>query len=197
MVMTLNKKVPFLYHLGRVLLTPIFKIYYNPVVIGKENLNVSGSMLVVGNHKHFLDQFLTIISTRRGIHYMAKKEYFDDKKVSWFFKGTGCIPVDRSRKDKNCVDLALSVLNDGGAVGLFPEGTRNRTSKLLLPFKFGTVSMAKKTNSYIVPFAITGEYGFRSKPTIRYGKPFLVGDMILSEANDYLYNEVKRLLLMK
>lgn len=195
--MMMNKKVPFLYHFGRFLLTPVFKVYYNPVVIGKENLNVSGSMLVVGNHKHFLDQFLTIISTRRGIHYMAKKEYFDDKKVSWFFKGTGCIPVDRSRKDKNCVKLAISVLNDGGAVGLFPEGTRNRTSKLLLPFKFGTVSMAKKTNSYIVPFAITGEYGFRSKPTIRYGKPFLVGDMSLAEANDYLYNEVKRLLLMK
>ena len=128
----MNKKVPFLYHFGRVLLTPVFKIYYNPVVIGKENLNVSGSMLVAGNHKHFLDQFLTIISTRRGIHYMTKKEYFDDKKVSWFFKGTGCIPVDRSCKDKNCVDLALSVLKDDGAVGLFPEGTRNRTSKLFL-----------------------------------------------------------------
>lgn len=192
--MMMNKKLPLLYHIGRIILTPIFKLYYNPVIINKEYLNVKGPMLVVGNHKHFLDQFLTIISTKKGIHYMAKKEYFDNKKVAWFFKKSGCITVDRSKKDKNCVNLALSVLNDGGSVGLFPEGTRNKTQELLLPFKFGTVSMAKKTDSYIVPFAIIGEFKFRSKITIKYGKPFKVGNLSLEEANNLLYNKVKNLL---
>ena len=88
---------------------------------------------------------------------MAKREYFDDKKVAWFFKGTGCISVDRSKKDEHATDLALSVLKDGGAIGLFPEGTRNKTESFLLPFKFGAVSMAKKTDSYLVPFGITGD----------------------------------------
>ncbi len=191
----MNKKVPFLYKFGKLILGPIFKWYYHPTIIGAENIPKSGSILIVGNHKHLYDQCLTIIATKRGIHYMAKKEYFDDKKVAWFFKGTGCISVDRSKKDENSKALALSVLKDGGAVGLFPEGTRNKTNEFLLPFKFGAVSMAEKTDSYLVPFGITGDYVFRSKNlVIRYGKPFKVGDMKLEEANQLLHDEVEALM---
>ena len=87
----------------------------------------------------------------------------------------GCIPVDRSKKDDNATSKALEVLNQGFALGLFPEGTRNKTKEFLLPFKFGAVSMAKKTNATIVPFGITGDYKFRSKNlTIRFGKPYKV-----------------------
>ena len=191
----LNRKVPFLYKFGRFLLGPIFKLYYNPKIIGKENILKKGSIIIAGNHKHLYDQCLTIIATRRGIHYMAKKEYFDDKKVSWFFKRTGCISVDRQNKDECAKKLAAEVLNDGGAIGIFPEGTRNKTNKSLLPFKFGAVSLASKTNSLIVPFGITGDYKFRSKNlTIRYGKPFKVGNMTLEEANDKLYKTVEKLM---
>ncbi len=191
----MNKKVPFLYKFGKIILGPIFKWYYHPTIIGAENIPSTGSILIVGNHKHLYDQCLTIIATRRGIHYMAKKEYFDDKKVAWFFKGTGCISVDRSKKDEHSKELALSVLKDGGAVGLFPEGTRNKTEEFLLPFKFGAVSMASKTDSYLVPFGITGDYVFRSKNlVIRYGKPFKVGEMTLEEANQYLHDEVEALM---
>ena len=126
---------------------------------------------------------------------MAKKEYFDNKKVAWFFKGTGCISVDRSKKDEQSKELALSVLKDGGAVGLFPEGTRNKTKAFLLPFKFGAVSMAQKTDAYLVPFGITGDYVFRSKNLIiRYGKPFKITDMTIEEANELLYHEVETLM---
>ncbi len=191
----MNKKIPILYKIGKLILGPIFKLYYNPVIIGKENIPKEGAILIAGNHKHLYDQCLTIIATKRGIHYMAKKEYFDNKKVAWFFKKTGCIPVDRSKKDDKAVTAALSVLKDAGAIGLFPEGTRNKTEKFLLPFKYGAVSMAKKTNAYIVPFGITGDYKFRSKNLkIRYGKPFKVGEMDLQEANEKLYNEVKNLM---
>lgn len=193
--MILNSKVPFLYKFGRFILGPIFKFYYNPKIIGKENIPKEGSILIVGNHKHLYDQCLTIIATKRGIHYMAKKEYFDDKKVAWFFKGTGCISVDRSKKDDKATSLALDVLKDNGAVGLFPEGTRNKTNEFLLPFKFGAVSMASKVDAYLVPFGITGDYKFRSKNlTIRYGIPFKVGSMNLETANNKLYNEVKKLM---
>ena len=191
----MNRKIPFLYKLGRFILGPIFKLYYNPKIINKEFIPKDGAILIAGNHKHLYDQCLTIIATKRGIHYMAKKEYFDNKKLAWFFKGTGCISVDRSKKDPHAVDLALSVLKDDGAIGLFPEGTRNRTNEFLLPFKFGAVSMASKTNALIVPFGITGDYKFRSKNlTIRYGKPFKIGDMSLEEANNKLYKEVERLM---
>lgn len=185
--------------IGYSLLTPImrvlFKLYYNPKIINKEVIPKEGPILIVGNHKHIYDQCLTIMATKRVIHYMAKKEYFDGK-MAWFFKLVGCIPVDRSIKDHNATDKALKVLNSGGAIGLFPEGTRNKTKDVfLLPFKFGTVSMAKKTNATIIPFGLTGDYKFRSKNlTIRYGTPFKVGDMDLEDANKKLYEEVERLM---
>lgn len=185
--------------IGYSLLTPImrvlFKLYYNPKIINKEVIPKEGPILIVGNHKHIYDQCLTIMATKRVIHYMAKKEYFDGK-MAWFFKLVGCISVDRSIKDHNATDKALEVLNSGGAIGLFPEGTRNKTKNVfLLPFKFGTVSMAKKTNATIIPFGLTGDYKFRSKNlTIRYGTPFKVGDMDLEDANKKLYEEVERLM---
>lgn len=161
---------------GYKLLTPlmrlIFKLYYNPQLINKKVIPKKGPILIVGNHKHVYDQCLTIMATKRVIHYMAKKEYFEGK-LAWLFKLVGCISVDRSIKDEVAKNKAISILNKNGAVGLFPEGTRNKTDKLLLPFKFGAVSMAKKTNALIVPFAITGDYKFRSKNLkIRYGEPF-------------------------
>ena len=191
----MNSKAPLLYKISRVVLGPIFKWYYNPTIVNKEYIPKEGSIVIAGNHKHLFDQCLTIIATKRPIHYMAKKEYFDNKKVAWFFKGTGCISVDRKNKDPKAKQAALDVLNDSGAIGIFPEGTRNKTKELLLPFKFGAVSLAQKTNSYIVPFAITGDYKFRSKNLkITYGKPFKITDMTLEEANDKLYKIVEKLL---
>ena len=184
---------------GYRLLTPLmrilFRLYYNPKIINKDVIPKDGSVLIVGNHKHLFDQCLTIMATKRIIHYMAKKEYFDGK-MAWFFKFVGCISVNRSIKDNEAVNKAIDILNNGGAIGLFPEGTRNKTKdKLLLDFKYGTVSMAKKTNSLIVPFGITGDYKFRSKNlTIKYGKPFYVDDMDLESANKRLYKEVERLI---
>lgn len=167
---------------GYILLTPImrvlFRIYYNPIIINKEYIPKDGSIVIACNHKHLFDQCLTIMATKRPINYMAKKEYFDGI-FSWFFKFVGCIPVDRSKKDENAKKTAIDVLKNGGAIGIFPEGTRNRfKDKVLLDFKFGAVSMAKKTDSLIVPCAVTGDYKFRSKNLIvQYGRPFKVQDL--------------------
>lgn len=188
-------KMPFLYRIGRFVLGPFFKWYYNPTIIGKENIPKEGAILIVGNHKHLYDQCLSIISTKRFIKYMAKREYFDNKKTRWFFKSVGCISVDRSVHDGKAKGEAIETLKNGGAIGLFPEGTRNKTKEFLLPFKYGAVSMAKKTDAYLVPFGITGDYVFKGKNlVIKYGKPFKVTDMELDEANNLLYETVKKLM---
>ena len=188
-------KIPILYRVGRFILGPFFKWYYNPTIIGKENIPKDGAILIVGNHKHLYDQCLSIVSTKRFIKYMAKREYFDNKKTRWFFKAVGCISVDRSVHDGKAKEEAIETLKNGGAIGLFPEGTRNKTNEFLLPFKFGAVSMAKKTDAYLVPFGITGDYVFRSKNlVIKYGKPFKVTDMDLEKANNLLYQKVKKLM---
>lgn len=252
------------------ILSPIYKFWYRPKIIGKENILEECSIILAGNHIHIMDQCNVIISTKRNIHYMAKKEYFDNKKVAWFFKLAGCIPVDRNNKDEKAKEKAIEVLENNHALGIFPEGTRNglkeekikkiykkyffemsyksfykkmkknKTSfvlyleellkngviteldylnnifdvdkylkelissgiitiddyydHILLPLKYGTVSLAQKTNAYIIPYAISGDYKFRSKNlTIKIGVPFKVEDD-LEEANKRLDNEIKNLL---
>ena len=171
-----------------------FKLWYNPKIIGVSNIPKTGAVIICANHKHIMDQCPILISTKRMVHYMAKKEYFDGK-FAWFFKMAGCISVNRSIKDTEASNRALELLKSGYAVGLFPEGTRNRTKEKLLPFKFGAVSMAKKTDAYLLPVGITGEYRFRSKDlTIRIGKPFKITGMNLEDANELLKNKILELI---
>lgn len=168
-----------------------FRFWYPFKTENKKVIPKDGPILLCGNHIHLMDQCLAILSTNRPVHYMAKIEYFTNPKTRWFFKLAGCIPVNRQIKDENAKSAALDVLNKGLALGIFPEGTRNKTNELLQPFKFGAVSMAKKTNATIVPFAITGDYKFRTKNLkVTFGKPFKVGELDLEEANEKLYNEI-------
>lgn len=194
----MSKKSPEDREIGYKLFMPfmrtVFKLYYNPKIIGKENIPKDGAIVIAGNHKHILDQCLTIIATKRMIHYMAKKEYFEGK-FARFFAAMGCIPVDRQNTDIKSVKSAMRVLKKNGAIGIFPEGTRNRTDAFLLEFKPGAANLAKKTDAYIVPFGLTGDYKFRSKNlTVRYGKPFKADGMTADEANEKLYREVERLM---
>jgi 1-acyl-sn-glycerol-3-phosphate acyltransferase len=108
-----KKEINWPYKFFSPLLRLIFKIKYNPIIINKEVIPKEGPILIVSNHKHIFDQCFTIMATKRVIHYMAKKEYFDDKKVAWFFKLAGCIPVNREIHDEDAKERALNVLRDG------------------------------------------------------------------------------------
>ena len=189
--------------LGYKLLKPFVKMYYilkfHPTIIGKENIPKSGPIVICGNHKHVHDQYNILIVTPRVVHYMAKDEYFKGPHA-WFYKLGGCISVDRSIHDEKAKSEAMKVLESGGALGIFPEGTRNKTLGTidevdLLPFKYGAVSLAKKTNALIVPFGISGEYtGKKGNLVTRIGKPFSVSDMDLEEANSVLREKILKLM---
>ncbi|MBQ3297763.1 MAG: 1-acyl-sn-glycerol-3-phosphate acyltransferase [Bacilli bacterium] len=124
-----NQNMP-VYKIAKPILGFIYKLWYNPTIIGKDNIPTKGSFLIVGNHVHLMDQCNVIIATKRHIHYLAKMEYFDPNsgvgKFAWFFRGSGCIPVNRTTKDTEATDMALEILNNNHALGLFPEGTRNK-----------------------------------------------------------------------
>ena len=188
-------KEPILYRIVRPIIKILFNFIFKPTYIGLENIPKECKCILVGNHTSNLDCLLLISSTKRTIHFLAKDSLIKGfKKI--FFQNMGIIPVNRKIHDKNALNSAIDILNENKVIGIFPEGTINKTKDIfLLPFKFGTVSMAKKTNATIVPFGLTGNYKFRSKNlTIRYGTPFKVGDMSLEEANDKLYKEVEKLM---
>jgi len=178
----------------------IFKLHYRPQIVNKEVIPKEGPIIITCNHKHVMDQCPIIMSTKRVLHYMAKKEYFDKQYPeghnAWFFKMFGCIPVDRSIHDDSATETALDILEHGGSIGIFPEGTRNKTyDQVFLPLKYGAISMAYKTKATIVPAVITGDYVKHSKNLmLRFGKPFKVESHDYDVYKDKLEKEMNKLL---
>lgn len=65
----------------------------------------------------------------------------------------------------------------------------------MLPFKPGAIELTQRTNAYIVPFGITGEYKFRSKNLkIEFGQPFKIDNITLQEANLKLFKEIEMII---
>ncbi len=182
------------YRLLAPILLAVFSLYYSPKVFGKGNIPQKGAIVVCSNHKHVLDQCLAALATHRPINYMAKSEYFKGS-FAWFFKLTGCICVNRNGHDEDAKASANAVLSNSGALGIFPEGTRNKTDDLLGEFKFGAASLACKNEAMMVPVAVTGEYKFRSKTLCsRIGKPFSTKGMTVEQANARLHSEIVKLI---
>ena len=186
----------FLYKLFRGIFLPVFKFVYRPTIINKEYIPNEGSAIIAGNHKHALDPIFVDICTKRMVFTLAKKELHDGI-FGFFFRAVGTIPVDlHSATNKKASNTAVSKLNEGNLINLSPEAKRNYTNELLLPFKYGAVSMAKKTNSVIIPYSITGEYRLFSKNLkIAFGNPLDVTNLEFEKANEALYDSIKKLLV--
>ena len=184
-----------LYRIVRTLGYPIFLLLYRPEFEGRSNIPKSGSVILAGNHTNNLDAAIMLAGPKRVVHMLAKKELFKSKISNAFFRSMGCIPVDRKIHDENAKNEAIEVLKNNEVIGIFPEGTVNRTNDIILPFKYGTVSFAKKTGAYIVPFTITGKYKlFRRSIKITYGKPYKVIDDLEIE-NKKLMNIITKMLI--
>lgn len=151
-----------------------------PKYEGCENIPTKGAFIFAGNHTSMMDAAMIVSTPHRIIHTLSKKELFKGKIISAFFRSMACIPVDRKSHDENAKKEVIDMLKEGHVVGIFPEGTINRTigtkdEVSLLPFKKGAVTFAYKTNVPIVPFAIIGKYRiFRKGLKVRYGKPYYV-----------------------
>ena len=172
----------------------LIKLLFHPKVIGLENIPKTGRIVLAGNHTKFLDPVMLVGVVKRPIHFLAKKELFDGV-LCFLVKGMGCVPVNRKIHDKNALSSAIDYLNKDLCVGIFPEGTINRTTdKVILPFKIGAVKMSSETNSEIVPFVITGKYRIIGKSVrLEFLKPIKVSEN-LDESNEILMNIIENKL---
>lgn len=188
------KENKILYKTLKVICKIILKIVYRPKVIGTENIPEKGAIIFAGNHKHAFDPVLVITNTKRTVHYMAKESLFKGLH-GLILKSIGIIKVYRTKSNPTAVIEAVKVLENDGTVGIFPEGTRNRTNQELLKFRHGAVAIAKQANAQIIPFAIRGEYQiFKKGLSIEFGKPVDITQMETEEANNYIRNQVLELL---
>ena len=177
-------KDPLLYKIVRPIGKVLFKIVYRPKVIGSEFIPKNGRIIIAGNHKNNLDCMMLLISTKRCVHFLAKDELFKGK-MGWFFKAIGLIPVNRKTKDGKALKEATGYLENDKVIGIFPEGTHNKSNDVILPFKIGAVKMSKDADSQIVPFVIKGEYKkFRKGVRIIFFEPFKAKSNDLDKENE-------------
>lgn len=163
----------------------IFKILYRPTIVGIENIPKDGGCVLAGNHTKWLDPVMLVAISKRQVHFLAKEELFHGI-TKPIVKGMGAISVNRKIHDKNVLINACGELKNGSCVGVFPEGTINRTDDIIMPFKIGAVKMSADTDSYLVPFVITGEYKlFRKGIKIEFLKKMKIGKNLEKE-NDKL-----------
>ena len=188
------KENKLLYKILKIIYSTLLKALYRPTAIGIENIPEEGPIIFAGNHRHAFDPVVVMSYTKRIVHYMAKESLFKGLH-GFLFKQIGIIKIYRTKNNPRAIEEAEEILKMCGTIGIYPEGTRNKTDEELLKFKHGAVVIAKQSGSKIVPFAIKGGYKlFRKSLKIEFGKPVDVSNMEIDEANDYIRNEVLNLL---
>ena len=169
-----------LYLLARAILTPALLIWLRLSRTGREHLRgIKGGLIVASNHRSFLDPFVIGVTLpwRRPMQYVAKVELFERRWQGWVLSRVGAFPIRRGQSDDTAMETARLVLERGGTVCIFPEGTRIRSGSLATP-KRGVGRLALETGASVSPFAVHGSEhvrrGWRIRPRkvkLRVGRP--------------------------
>ncbi len=151
--------------------------------VGLENVPREGGVLMVSNHLSSADPpLLAAVLYPRWPKYMAKIELFQKPFFGYLFALSGAFPVKRFEADLGALHEAESQLERGEILGMFPEGHRSDSGALIEAHP-GTAYIALRTQTTIVPVAITGSERFRrgwrvllQRPRVRvvFGKPFRI-----------------------
>lgn len=142
------------YDLAKVTVRTIAHVLWRARVFGAENVPAEGPLIVACNHLSYLDPPLMGCLCPRRISYMAKKELFEVPVLGAVIRGLGAYAVDRKGSATSAIRRSLQVLEAGGAVGIFPEGTRNRGGDVQP--QTGVALLASLAKAPVVPAFIHG-----------------------------------------
>jgi 1-acyl-sn-glycerol-3-phosphate acyltransferase len=146
-----------LYWIIKAILTPVLRLVYRVRVEGRDHVPSQGPVILAANHRSFMDSLFLPLVIRRRVTFVAKAEYFDDKKTAWFFRGVGQIPIRREggSAGERALASATDVLEQGQVFGIYPEGTRTRDGYLHRGHT-GVARLALRTGAPIVPVGMIG-----------------------------------------
>jgi len=157
------------YAFAKAILRPFFFLAYNYRVTGRENMPENGAYIVCANHISALDPILIALALPNKMHFMAKAELFRNKLLAALLSWLGAFPIKRGEADIKSIKTSLKLLNEGKVLGLFPEGTRNKSDELMT--EPGIAMLAIKAKVKVLPVAIISSYRFFRKSKIKIGKP--------------------------
>ncbi|MEU1320998.1 lysophospholipid acyltransferase family protein [Streptomyces tibetensis] len=157
---------------------------WKPRVLGAWRVPASGPVILAVNHSHNIDGPMVMGVAPRPTHFLIKKEAFIGP-LDPFLLGIGQVKVDRDTTDRTAITGALGVLDSGGVLGIFPEGTRGEGDFASL--RAGLAYFAVRGGAPIVPVAVLGSSEkpgrlikalppLRSRVDVVFGEPFEAGD---------------------
>lgn len=142
-------------------------------VHGFANIPASGPCIIAANHFHALDPLMLAIAVRRPTCFMAKEEILHWPIFGWLVRKVGVFPVKRGKVDVQSFRHSLLILRQGGALGIFPEGTRSKTGEMQEALN-GAALLAGRTGAPIVPVALAGSYHLGGLFMVNVGKPIYI-----------------------
>ncbi|KJK60021.1 MULTISPECIES: lysophospholipid acyltransferase family protein [Actinomycetes] len=171
----------------KLVLKPVAKALYRPVIEGLEHVPRKGGVILASNHLSFIDSVVIPLTAPRQVYFLAKAEYFTGTGLkgaisrSFFTSVINAVPVERGtyRSAAASLEQALDILQQGKAFGIYPEGTRSLDGRLYRG-KTGVAWLALTAGVPVVPVALEGPadilpVGKRiprlRKVTVRFGEP--------------------------
>lgn len=175
-----------IYRVGAALLRPLTRAVYRPRITGVEHVPRHGGVILASNHLSFVDSIAIPLAAPRQVSFLAKSDYFTEtgplgRLRRGFLESVGAVPVDRnsSRAAQESLDIALELLAQGKAFGIYPEGTRSRDGRLYRG-RTGVGFLALAANAPVVPVGLVGTDAIQpvgsswprlAKVTVAFGEP--------------------------
>ena len=185
-------KRTFIYTFIVLLYAIVVKIAFFMRIEGKENVPRDRNCVLMGNHQCLLDPVtLALCVPDREIHFMGKKELFENRLLGWAFRKVHGFPVDRGNMDMAAIRTAMGVLKEGNTLGIFPEGTRSKSGHML-PLLGGASLLALKSGCDVVPVYIDGSYKPFHRIVVRVGQPVDMADLRAGRMNRETCDELTR-----
>jgi 1-acyl-sn-glycerol-3-phosphate acyltransferase len=168
-----------IYFIGWSFFRLFFRLYCRWQVIDPQNVPATGPVILASNHASYLDPPLVGAAAKREINYLGRESLFRYPGIGWVLRAVNSVPVDREGGGAAGLRAIFDRLMKGGAIILFPEGTRT-TDGSLQKAKSGIGLTVIKSEAPVVPVRVFGTFAAYSrhhsvprprKVTVRFGKP--------------------------
>ena len=193
--------VPLTWAIGRPTIGMLARVASRLKVYGKDRMPLDGGCVVASNHFSWLDPVVLGVASPRPLYYMAKIEAHRAPGLGAFIRAFGCFPVRRGESDREAVRTMRRIVAEGNALGLFAEGTRQR-SGVPGEVQAGAAMVAIQEGVPVLPVAIHGSQSWsvtRLQPvSIAWGEPLALdglpkGGKGYKEASVEIQREIRRL----
>jgi 1-acyl-sn-glycerol-3-phosphate acyltransferase len=150
-------KMNLSYRIGWTLFRALYATYFRWRVCNPERVPLTGPVILASNHASFLDPPLVGAGLQRDINYLARESLFRFPGIGALLHSWNSVPVDRDGGGAKGLKAILDRLLAGGAIILFPEGTRTYDGKLQSA-RSGIGLVVIKSTAPVIPVRVFGTY---------------------------------------